>query len=187
MSTKEQSANAGNILLESNRLILRRPEAGDQSSLERVFCDPDMMHYLGEVWDTDKVTEVIQEWRGGWGVEHRWSGVLIKKDTQEVIGTAGLTENTLTDEAGFELSWFVLPEHQKQGFASEITDALLRFAFNDLGAERIVAETHPENPASNRVLKKLGFERLGECHHRYDDLPDFETQVVWALTRENWL
>jgi RimJ/RimL family protein N-acetyltransferase len=184
LPTKEQSTNT--ILLESNRLILCRPEAGDQSSLERIFCDPDMMRYLGEIWDSDKVAEVIQEWHDDWGVERRWSGVLIKKDTQKVIGTAGLTENTLSDETGFELSWFVLPEHQKRGFASEITDALLRFAFNDLGAERVVAETHPENPASNRVLEKLGFECLGEHHHQYDDLPGFDTQVLWALTRRKW-
>ncbi len=175
-----------NILLESNRLILRRPEAGDQTSLERVFCDAGMMRYLGEAWDEDKVAEVIQDWHDDWGVERRWSGVLMKRDTQEVIGTAGLTENTLADEAGFELSWFVLPEYQKQGFASEITDALLRFTFDDLGAERVVAETHPENPASNRVLEKLGFVCLGEHHHQYDDLPGFETQVLWALTRKHW-
>jgi [ribosomal protein S5]-alanine N-acetyltransferase len=175
-----------NILLESNRLILRRPKAGDQPSLERVFCDPTMMRYLGGVWDPDKVVEVIQEWHDDWGVENRWSGVLVKRDTQEVIGTAGLTENTLADESGFELSWFVLPKYQKMGFASEITDALLHFAFNDLGAEQVVAETHPENPASNRVLEKLGFERLGERHHQYDDLPGFETQVLWALTRQHW-
>lgn len=176
-----------NILLKSNKLLLRRPEVEDQTSLERVFCDPQMMRYLGgEVWDSVKVTEVIQEWHDDWGVERRWSGVLVKRDTQEVIGTAGLTENTLTDEAGFELSWFVLPEHQKQGFASEITSTLLRFAFDNLGAERVVAETHPENPASNRVLEKLDFECLGERHHKYDDLPGFETQVLWAMSRERW-
>lgn len=175
-----------NILLESNRLLLRRPEAGDQTCLEQVFCDANMMRYLGEVWNADKVAEVIQDWREDWGVERRWSGVLVKKDSQEIIGTAGLTENTLADEAGFELSWFVLPEHQKQGLASEITDALLRFAFDDLKAERVVAETHPENPASNRVLEKLGFECLGERHHQYDDLPGFDVQVLWALTRKSW-
>lgn len=186
MSKKEQLTKTGNVLVESNRLLLRRPEEGDQQSLERVFCDPTMMRYLGGVWDPDKVTEIIQEWHDDWGVGQRWSGVLVKKDSWEVIGTAGLTENTLLDEAGFELSWFVLSEHQKQGLATEITNELLRFVFDDMGAERVVAETHPENPASNRVLEKLGFECLGERHHQYDDLPGFETQVLWALTRERW-
>jgi RimJ/RimL family protein N-acetyltransferase len=52
--------------------------------------------------------------------------------------------------------------------------------------KRVVGSTHPENPASNRVLEKLGFECLGEQRHTYDDLPGFEVQVIWALTRENW-
>lgn len=174
------------ILLESSRLLLRRPEADDAPSLERVFCDPVMMRYLGAPWTPEYTAEVCAEWHVDWGVEQRWSGVLVNKETLEVIGTAGLTRNTLTDEIGFELSWFVLPEHQKQGFAAEITAELLRFAFADLGAERVVAETHPENPASNRILEKLGFTCLGERHQTYDDLPGFETQVLWALHRENW-
>jgi ribosomal-protein-alanine N-acetyltransferase len=103
------------------------------------------------------------------------------------IGTAGFTEDTIPGESGLELSWFVLPEHQGQGYATEITDELLRFAFEGLGAERVVAETHPENPASNRVLEKLGFVCLGERHHKYDYLPGFETQVFWELVRGGWL
>jgi [ribosomal protein S5]-alanine N-acetyltransferase len=109
-----------------------------------------------------------------------------EKVSWKIIGTAGLTEDTLPDDSGFELSWFVLPEHQRQGFAAEITAELLRFAFADLGTERVVAETHPENPASNGLLKKLGFSCLGERHYAYDDLPEFDTQVLWAITRNSW-
>jgi ribosomal-protein-alanine N-acetyltransferase len=172
--------------IESVRLLLRCPEAGDQTELERVFCDPLMMRYLGGLWTSEQVAAAIAEWRGDWGVKGRWSGVLVKKATGEILGTAGLTENTLPDDPGFELSWFVLPEHQHQGFAVEITAELLCFAFADLSAERVVAETHPENPASNSLLKKLGFNCLGERHHAYVDLPEFETQVLWAITRNDW-
>ena len=174
------------ILVESERLLLRRPEDGDVQSLEQVYGDPLMMRYLGNAWTSDKVAEAFQDWREGWGVGNRWNGVLLRKDTLEPIGTAGLAEDTIPDEPGLDLSWFVLPRHQKQGFATEITGVLLHFAFESLGATRVVAETHPENPASNKVLEKLHFECLGERHDIYDDLPGFDTQVLWEFVRARW-
>jgi ribosomal-protein-alanine N-acetyltransferase len=186
LSKKERAGNLRHILVESDRLLIRRPAEGDNRCLERLFCDPAMMRYLGGVWTPHKVAEALQEWRKEWGVNNRWYGVLLRKDTGEPIGTAGMTENTIPGEPGLELSWFVLPEHQKQGFATEITHELLRFAFDGLGIERVVAETHPDNPASNRVLAKLCFECFGERQHRYDYLPGFETQTLWALTRRGW-
>ena len=173
-----------NILVKSDRLLIKRPEEGDSRSLEQIFCDPTMMHYLGGVWTPEKVLEALLEWQDDWGVNNRWYGILLKKDDLMPIGTAGITENTISGEPGFELSWFVLPKYQGQGFATEITKTLLCFVFDSLGAERVVAETHPENPASNRVLQKLHFECLGERHHKYDYLPGFETQILWELTRK---
>lgn len=172
------------VLVESERLLIRRPEEEDARALERVFCDPAVMRHLGGTWTPKKVAEALREWREEWGVDNRSYGVLLKKDTSEPIGTAGFTENAIPGEPGLDLSWFVLPEHQRQGFATEITNELLRFAFDDLGAERVVAETHPENPASNRVLERLHFECLGERQHRYDYLPGFERQLLWELTRD---
>ncbi len=183
---KEWLRNKRNVLIESDRLLIRRPEEGDNQGLERVFCDPAMMYYLGGTWTSNKVAEAFQEWREDWGVNNRWYGILLRKDNLEPIGTAGITENTIPDEPGLELSWFVLSEYQRQGFATEITKELLRFAFDGLGIERVVAETHPENPASNKLLGKLSFECLGERQHKYDYLPGFETQVLWELTRGNW-
>jgi ribosomal-protein-alanine N-acetyltransferase len=172
------------VLLETNRLRLRRPETADLPSLERVFCDPGMMRYLGTHWTPEHLAEVCAEWRADWGVEERWSAVLVKRATLDVVGIAGLTRNTIAGETGFELSWFVLPEFQRQGFAAEITAALLRLAFVALDAERVVAETHPDNRAAKRVIEKLGGVCLGERHHHYDDLPGFDTQVLWEFAPE---
>jgi RimJ/RimL family protein N-acetyltransferase len=172
------------VLAESARLLMRRPWPGDRPDLERVFCDPAMMLHLGGVWTVGKVADAVQEWRDDWGVGQRWSGVLVRTDSREPIGTAGLTRDTVPGEPGMELSWFVLPAHQGRGFATEISEALVRIAFDGLGAARVVAETHPHNVAANRVLEKLGFTSQGERHHSYDYLPGFKTQVLWALERE---
>jgi RimJ/RimL family protein N-acetyltransferase len=59
------------------------------------------------------------------------------------------------------LGYSVLPQFQGQGFASEIADGLVRWAFTAASVQRIVAETEWANPASVRVLEKLGFTTLG--------------------------
>jgi RimJ/RimL family protein N-acetyltransferase len=170
------------ILLESSRLLLRRPELGDLPSLERVICNAGMMRYLGAPWTPEYIAEVCAEWRADWGVEQRWSGMLVKRDTPEMIGTADLTRDTIPGEAGFELWWFVLPEYQKQGFAAEITVELLRFAFTELGAGRLVAETRLKYRAAQRVLEKLGGLCRGEQRYHFDDLPGFDIQAMWEFT-----
>ncbi|MBI9045184.1 MAG: GNAT family N-acetyltransferase [Anaerolineaceae bacterium] len=183
---REQPGRKIKILVESERLMIRRPEDGDIRSLEGIFCDAGMMRYLGGPWDQGKTLDALREWRDDWGINNSWYGVLLKKDTMQAIGTAGFSNNSIPNEPGLELSWFVGTEYQGIGYATEITSELLSFAFIDLSVKRVLAETHPENPASNRVLEKMGFKCLGERQHIYDYLPGFNTQVLWELTQQDW-
>ncbi len=175
------------VLIETNRLYLRRLEETDLPYLEQLFCDSAMMEYLGGPWTKEMARETLEEWRDQWRINNYCYGCLIRKDTAEVIGTAGFTENTIADEPGIEFSWFILPSQQRKGFASEVTGELLRHVFDTLGKDRIVAETHPENRASNRVLEKLNFRKLGERDNQYDYLPGFDKQVLWEFCRTSWV
>ncbi len=177
-----REGSTGSIVIRSERLFIRQPEMSDMDLAEQLYCDPVMMRYLGKTWKPDQVAGVLKMWHDNWGKDNRWYGILCLDVSGEPIGMAGVTGNTLPGEPGFELSWFILPRYQKHGYASEITGRLVDFVFHESGGNRIVCETHPENPAANRVLKKLGFTNLGERHHHYDDLPDFDTQVLWELT-----
>ena len=179
--------NNPQILLTTNRLILHRVEKEDQKLLEHLFCDANMMYYLGGTWSLDQVVETLQEWHDEWGIHNYWYGTVVRRDTAEAVGIAGFTENTNPDEPGLEFSWFIVSEQQKQGFATEITLGMLEFAFEHLSSNRVFAETHPENIASNRVLEKVGFVPVGERNHQYDFLPGFTKQVIWEYKRSSWV
>ena len=60
-----------------------------------------------------------------------------------------------------ELGYSVLTQFQGQGFATEIVGGLIQWAFAQPGVELIAAETETANPASERVLMKSGFSRIG--------------------------
>ncbi len=174
------------ILFETERLLLRRVESADEGLFLSLFCQPEMMNYLGEVWSQETAIEALQEWQREWGINNYYYGVIVRKEDRQAIGIAGITEDTNPEEKGIEFAWFVLPEFQGMGYASEITRAIMNFVFEDLKKERLFGETHPENPASNRVLEKLGFTLKGEYQRSIDYLPEFDRQVIWELTRSDW-
>ena len=84
-----------NLKIESDRLFIRRIEDRDFETLIPLFCDPDMMYYLGGVWTVEQSREALQEWRAYWGIDQRWYGSLVQKEDAAVIGTAGFTLDTL--------------------------------------------------------------------------------------------
>lgn len=60
-----------------------------------------------------------------------------------------------------EIGYSVLPQFQGRRYATEIVNALVHWAYSQLGVDRIVAETEWANPASVRVLIKAGFVAAG--------------------------
>ena len=56
-----------------------------------------------------------------------------------------------------ETGYSIVPEFQRQGYASEAVDALISWAFSHPEVRRVVAETLPEIDASQALLRKLGF------------------------------
>jgi RimJ/RimL family protein N-acetyltransferase len=76
-----------------------------------------------------------------------------------LVGSGGFTG--APQDGTVEIGYSVLPQFQQQGYATEIVEALVRWALDQPGVHRIVAETEWANPASVRVLSKAGFAPAG--------------------------
>jgi [ribosomal protein S5]-alanine N-acetyltransferase len=64
-------------------------------------------------------------------------------------------------EGTVEVGYSVLPEWQRRGYASEMVQALVAHAFTFLTVKQVRAHTHPDNPASIKVLLNSGFQETG--------------------------
>src|SRR5918999_3860412 len=89
-----------------------------------------------------------------WPVELKLAGT--------VIGAAGLQH--LADSEEIEVGYRFLREHWGQGYATEAARAEIRFAFDELGLDRVVAVTLPTNQATRRVMEKCGLSFVGVMH-----------------------
>ncbi|MBA2628335.1 MAG: GNAT family N-acetyltransferase [Gemmatimonadales bacterium] len=61
-----------------------------------------------------------------------------------------------------EIGYGIVRSHQRRGYASEAVQMLLTRAFAVPAVERVIAETLPELTPSIGVLRKCGFEAIGE-------------------------
>jgi ribosomal-protein-alanine N-acetyltransferase len=144
--------------IETARLLLRPLEPADRDAYyERIYADPEVMKSLatGQPISRERFEErigpfMIDTWR-----EHGFGPwVVIHKEGGELIGHCGLRH---WDElAGVEIFYALGRAWWGRGFATEAARAALRFGFEQAGLPRIVAAAKLENPASRRVLEKIG-------------------------------
>lgn len=92
----------------------------------------------------------------GGGVDP-WIGYLVEEG-ESLVGTCAF--KSPPDSSGVEIAYFTFPEHEGRGVATAMASELLRIA-RDAGEERITAQTLPEENASTRILRKLGFLQSG--------------------------
>jgi len=79
-----------------------------------------------------------------------------------VIGAAGLGEH----DGGAELGYWIARQHWGRGYATEAAGAVLQIA-QAIGHRRVTAGHFVDNPASGKVLRKLGFLATGRLGRRY--------------------
>ncbi|MFC7292135.1 GNAT family N-acetyltransferase [Hirschia litorea] len=97
---------------------------------------------------------------------------LICKDTQEIAGGCGIFKRKPTSH--YELGYWLGQKHWGKGLATEAGNAVLDWAKAALDADTFVAGHFADNPASGRVLTKLGFARVGK---------ENETKPMFSLAR----
>ena len=89
--------------------------------------------------------------------------LLLRTDgAPKLIGSCGLAEL----RGDVELGYWVAREHWGQGFAAEAAKAVVGIA-KALGHKKLVSGHFTDNPASGRVLRKIGFRPLGRIEKRY--------------------
>lgn len=86
----------------------------------------------------------------------------------------------------WSLAFWLTPEHWGEGLALEIVSGTVRFAFQDLGLERISACVATWNHASRALLMKLGFRPESAESAEAPVAHAKETQRWLTLVREQW-
>ena len=173
------------------RLILRAPAAGDGAAINDAkresFADLNKwMPWAKAMSAVEDDEAVAREAAAKFILRDDLMMLIFERDTGRLIGGTGLHRFDW-DKRHFEIGYWVRTSAHGQGYATEVTNALLRFAFNALSARRVEITHADGNEASAAVIRKLGFVKEG-VRRQATQLPDgrlVDSHVYSRLNLDN--
>ena len=161
--------------LETERLFLR-PFAWEDLSVHHRLIGSDPQVTWNKKALTLEESEAALKRRMQHWVEHGFGmWVVEEKASGSLLGHAGLQMLEATED--IELGYYFGRPAWGRGIATEAGAACVRYGFETLGLEQILAVVRPENQGSQRVLSKLGFQHARDAYHY-----GFDVQV-WRIGR----
>lgn len=139
---------SGAGFLHDDRVTLRPVETDDATFLARLINDPDVRQGLGATTPTARHDE--REWIE----DHDGTHLVVVAD--EPVGLVGF-EAREPPWGVVELGYFFDPAAWGNGYATAAVDLLVGYAFRERRIAKAVASVYETNPASARVLEKVGF------------------------------
>jgi RimJ/RimL family protein N-acetyltransferase len=172
--------------LSTQRLLLRRSRGEDAERIAAYRSDPEVHRFQG--WDRTDAAGIraeIEEMAGRLPGEPGWVQLSLEdRETGAIVGDVGLS--VAPGEPGVvKLGYTVAPEYQRRGYATEAVRALVAYAFEVLGAERVRAYADGDNLASHRVAENAGL-RLKE-RFRHEEDGEVWFGVRYELERRDWV
>jgi RimJ/RimL family protein N-acetyltransferase len=143
------------VLIDTPRLRLRLPEIADaQAIFERYAQDADVTRYL--IWQPHRsIEETMQFLKSAislWREARDFSWVITRKPDYQLIGMIALR----IEEHKANLGYVLAKAYWGQGYMTEAAQALINLALAEPEIYRIWAVCDIGNPASARVLEKVG-------------------------------
>ncbi|MFG3199407.1 GNAT family N-acetyltransferase [Streptomyces sp. NPDC048208] len=138
-------------------LRLRPWRAEDAPAVHAAFQDPVLHQWHGRSCDSEEeAAGWIEAWHAEWAGESGAQWAVVRADTGELRGRAALREIRLRDGVA-EVAYWTVTRARGQGVAKHATDALVRWALEETGFNRLELMHAMANEASCRVATKAGF------------------------------
>jgi ribosomal-protein-alanine N-acetyltransferase len=174
--------------LQTDRLLLRPLMPEDAEPLERLAGDRAIADTMISV-PHPFTSQEARDWIAAYGEpapegSDRYFATCLGS-SGELVGITALRD--IDDQhAQAELSFWIGRPYWGRGFASEAAGAVLKYAFEVLGLNRVTAYHMLRNQASGRVLTRLGFRHEGILRQRVRKWGVFEDVAAYAVLRAEY-
>jgi RimJ/RimL family protein N-acetyltransferase len=170
--------NFFDIKIETERLIIRRFQPGDEDDLYEYLSQAAVVEFEPYGVFTRAETEKEAKERS----ENEAFFAVCLKENQKVIGNLYFARQEPKKIRTWELGYVFNSDFWGKGYALEACWGILQYAFETLDAHRVAAMCNPENTASWKLLERLGFRREGHLIKNMYFKRDSEGNPIWNDT-----
>ncbi|ASC70991.1 Putative ribosomal-protein-alanine acetyltransferase [Halomicronema hongdechloris C2206] len=170
---------------EGSRVFIRPPSRDDWPELLALHQRSQWFH---QPWASLPLTESeCKRYISRCHCDETFQGWLICHQThQQIIGVANLSLLVYRLFQRAHLGYYVDIDFAGQGFMSAGLQLVLDHAFYQLGVHQIEANIQPDNTASIKLVKRLGFTRQGVSRRYLKINNDWCDHEHWCLRVEDW-
>lgn len=161
-------------ILETERCVVKELCLDDLDALFELYGNGEIDKYTEPLFPYEEEKEFQRAYIENM---YRYFGygmwLVFSKGTGKLIGRAGLEHREYHEEIELELGYIIGTAYQGQGYATEVCEAILKYAKEHTGFDRINTLIEEGNEISKRLSRKLGFvheedfELDGKIMHRY--------------------
>lgn len=173
--------------LETKRLLLRPFGQDDALEVQRLAGDKaiadttlNIPHPYKDGIAEEWISKHQAEFTNGEGVTF----AITQKTDGSLVGAISLIDISKHHQA--ELGYWIGKSYWDNGFCTESSQAVLRYAFTELSLNRIHAQHMSKNPSSGRVMQKLAMKPEGIRRQHAKKGDNFENMELYGILKEEW-
>lgn len=180
---KSRLANLPEI--ETRRLLLRRMTGGDARDVFEYASDPEVARYV--MWEAHRSIRdsksFLNRMSEGYERGEQFSWGIVHKESGRLIGTCGYDRSWIPEHRRAELGYALSPEYRGQGLMTEAVRVVIKFGFEKMGLNKIVARCFAENLASEKVMQKSGMSYEGTQREHVFVKGSYRDLKVYSILR----
>jgi ribosomal-protein-alanine N-acetyltransferase len=142
--------------LAASAVTLRSWTTEDVAALVSAYGDPDIQRWHCRSLTDDEAAARILQWRAAWNTDTSASWAVTDRWDGRVLGSAGFRDVDLSAGVA-EVAYWVLPGARGRGVATAAVTTLSRWAFDEIGFQRLELLHSTENVPSCKVAAASGF------------------------------
>lgn len=156
-----------NIIIETERLLLREILPSDDKGMFRLDSNPNVHKFLGNnpVNSIEESRKYITNIRNQYLENGIGRYAVILKETNDFIGWCGI-KYIIEPENGYinfyELGYRFIEEYWGKGYGYESAKAWLEYGFKTMKIQTMYASANTKNSGSRKILEKIGMQQKNE-------------------------